>query len=235
MLRSKPFIRAALAAALFVSSLPLAAQQQQKYHLELEATPAAVFPYFGRFGKVELDAYAGGVRAEALWLNSFSRNGESSVTVINPLGRMYVDVPIEEIPFIVQRLAGTAAGIERVAIPTMGPVMNGKVGTVAATRHRLVYGDAAYIDIWMTKAVPENMQLRRIVDRLLAGISPGTAGVVSQLRGNPIHVELNFRRFKKVELLKLKKLTMAADDEKDALTLGSLYVRASILEKLFND
>ena len=46
-------------------------------------------------------------------------------------------------------------------------------------------------------------------------------------------MELNFRRFKKVQLLKLKKLTMSADDEKDALTLGPMYVRAAVLEKVF--
>ena len=40
----------------------------------LEASPAAAFPYLGKFGNVELHVYAGGVRAEALWLNSFSRN-----------------------------------------------------------------------------------------------------------------------------------------------------------------
>lgn len=230
---SKNFTRAALVAALFVS-LPLAAQRKA-YHLELEAAPAAVFPYFGKFGTVELHAYAGGVRAEALWLNSFSRTGESNVTVINPLGRMYVEMPIEEIPFVIQRIAGTAAGVERAAIPNMGPAVKGKVGTIAATRHRLVYGENAWIDVWMTDAVPENMQLRRITDRLIAGVSPGTAGVVANLRGNPILVELNFRRFKNVQLLKLKKLSMTADDEKDALTLGSLYMRASVLEKLFKD
>jgi hypothetical protein len=50
----------------------------------------------------------------------------------------------------------------------------------------------------------------------------------------PIHVEMNFRRFKKVTLVRLKKLTFNADDEADALTRGALYVRASLLEKLFS-
>ncbi|HYR27390.1 MAG TPA: hypothetical protein VEU30_02935, partial [Thermoanaerobaculia bacterium] len=72
-----------------------------------------------------------------------------------------------------------------------------------------------------------------IVNQLLEGISPGTASVASKLSGTPVYVELNFRRFKKVPLVKLKKVTMSADDEKDALTLGSLYVRASVLEKIF--
>ena len=221
---------AAFAAALFVS-LPLLAAQP--YHLELEASPAAVFPYLGKFGDVELHVYSGGVRAEALWLNSFSKNGAKDVTVMNPLGRMYVEVPIEEISPILTRLAGKEAGVERSAEPSMGPTLHGKVGTLAATRHRLVYGPDAYIDVWTTKAVPENAQLKRIVNQLLHGISPGTAKVAAKLAGTPLYVELNFRRFKKVPLLKLKKLTMSADDEEDALTRGPLYVRASVLEKIF--
>jgi len=225
------FRRAALAAALFVSASVFAAQP---YHLELEASPAAVFPYLGKFGDVELHVYAGGVRAEALWLNSFSKNGAADVTVVNPLGRMYVDVPVKEIAPILSRLAGNDAKVERAAAPTLGPAMQGKVGALTATRHRLMYGPAAYIDVWMTSAVPENPQLRRIVNGLLEGISPGTAKVASKLSGTPVYVELNFRRFKKVPLVKLKKLTMSADDEADALTLGSLYVRASVLEKIFD-
>lgn len=225
MPRSK-FFRAAFTAALFLS-LPLFAAQP--YHLELEASPAAVFPYLGKFGDVELHVYAGGVRVEALWLNGFSRNGAADVTVMNPLGRMYVDVPIREIAPKLSRLAGD---VERAAEPTLGPAMKGKVGGLDATRHRLIYG-AAWIDVWTTSAIPENAQLRRIVHGFLEGISPGTARVASKLGGTPIYVELNFRRFKNVPLLKLKKLVFSADDEEDALEVGPMYVRASVLEKLF--
>lgn len=222
--------RAALTAALLVS-LPLFASQP--YHLELEASPAAVFPYLGKFGNVELHVYAGGVRAEALWLNSFSRNGAADVTVLNPLGRMYVEVPVAEIAPILRKLAGDQGSVERRAAATLAKPVRGRVGTHAATRHRLVYGPAAWIDVWTADALPENAQLRRIVNGLLEGISPNTARVASDIRGTPIYVELNFRRFKKVPLLKVKKLTMSADDEEDALTRGMLYVRAGVLEKLF--
>jgi hypothetical protein len=212
-------------------SAPLFAAQP--YHLELEASPGAVFPYLGKFGNVELHVYAGGVRAEALWLNSFSRNGAADVTVMNPLGRTYIEVPVAEIAPILQKLAGAAFAPERGLPPSLGPQTKGKVGSIEATRYRLVYGPQAYVDVWTTSKVPENQQLRRIVNALLQGISPGTARVASTLPGTPVHVELNFRRYKKVQLLTLKKLTMSADDEEDALTRGPLYVRASVLEKLW--
>lgn len=224
------FTRAALAAALVVS-LPLFAQQPQAYHLELEASPGAVFPYLGKFGDVDLHVYAGGVRADAFWLDSFSRNGTPTVTVANPLGRMYVDVPITDIAPLLRKLAGNEGKVEQGAgAPILGKPIQGKVGAVAATRNRLYYGPTAYIDVWTTTAIPQNPQLRRIINALLEGIAPGTAKVAATLKGTPVYVELNFRRFRKVELVRLKKLTMSADDEADALKLGPLYIRAGVLD-----
>lgn len=207
-----------------------------RYHLELEANPAAAFPSLSRFGtSIELHVYPSGVRSEALWLNAFSKNGAPAVTVANPLGRMYVDVPVAEIAPLLRRLAGADGGVERMSVPTRGPITKGKVSGIDATRHRLVYGPAAWIDVWTTTAIPENPQLRRISERLVEGISPGTAKLARAIPGTPVHVELNFRRFKKVALLKVKKLTLnvTAEDEKDALELGPVYMRAPLLERLF--
>jgi hypothetical protein len=213
--------------------LATAAHAAKPYHLELEATPEAVFPYLGRFGKVDLHVYAGGVRGEALWLHGFSRNGEEAVTVANPLARMYVDVQVAEISSILTKLAGDHAGVERGAQPKLGSAMKGQVKGINATRHRLVYGREAWVDVWTTDVIPPNAQMRTLVNNIVSGISPGTAAVASKLPGTPVYVELNFRRYKKVPIVRLKKLTFAADDEEDALTLGSLYVRAGLLEKLF--
>lgn len=216
--------------------LSLPASAARRYHLELEATPAAVFPYLGRFGTVEVHAYASGVRAEALWLDSFSKNGSSVVTVVNPLARMYVEVPVAEIAPILQRLAGAAGAVERGAAPQRGPSTRGKVAGIDATRHRLVYGPNAWIDYWTTDALPENPQLRRVAEQLVRGVSPGTANVARTISGTPVHVELNFRRFRKVTLLKVKKLTfeVGAEEEKEALELGPMYVRAPLLERLLD-
>ncbi|HYK01390.1 MAG TPA: hypothetical protein VE974_06515 [Thermoanaerobaculia bacterium] len=210
-----------------------AAHAAKPYHLELEATPEAVFPWLGRFGKVDLHVYAGGVRGEALWLHGFSRNGEKAVTVANPLARMYVDVQTNEIASILTKLAGDSAGVERKAKPKLGPSMKGQVKGINATRHRIIYGRDAFIDVWTTDVIPPNAQLRLLVTNVVRGISPGTAALASKLPGTPVYVELNFRRYKKVPIVRLKKLTFAPEDEEDALTLGSLYVRAGLLEKLF--
>ncbi|MFP5247186.1 MAG: hypothetical protein ACLGH0_10870, partial [Thermoanaerobaculia bacterium] len=115
----------ALVLALALSAPALAAPAKP-YHLELELTPEAAFPYLGKFGTVDLHVYAGGVRGEALWLHGFSRNGAPSVTVANPLARMYVDVATAEIEPILAKLAGDEAGQERLAKPAVGPKMSGK-------------------------------------------------------------------------------------------------------------
>jgi hypothetical protein len=223
-----------LALFVIVFALPLFAAAATPYHLELEATPQAAFPYLGRFGTVDLHVYDGGVSAKALWLSGFSRNGDRSVTIANPLGRMYVEIPIGDIAPSLSRLAGRDSSVERQARPTMGPALRGTVKGVAATRHRLLYGPSAWIDVWTTDVIPPNTQLRELVAEAVSGISPGTGAVARRLPGTPIYVELNFRRFKKVPLVKLKKLTFAAEDEASALELGSFYVRAGVLEKIFD-
>jgi len=203
--------------------LALPARAAQPYHLELEAQPAAVFPYLRTFGSVDLHVYAGGVRAEAAWTSGFSRNGDAAVTVLNPVSRTHVAMPLRDISSTLLKLAGASGALERSLAPILGPETRGTVGGIVATRHRLVYGPGGWIDVWTTDAVAENPQYRAIVDELLRGISPGTAKVARTIRGTPIYVELNFRRFPKVQLLKLKKLTYAADDEADALKLPAFY------------
>lgn len=219
-----------LVLVVLISSAAVAAP----YHLELEATPEAVFPYLGRFGKVELHVYEGGVRADSLWLDAFSRNNSASVTVVNPIARMYVDVQVDEIATILTKLAGAAGAIERNAVAFEGPKLGGEVKGVRATRHRFVYGPEAWIDVWTTDVIPPNRQMQRIVAQIASGISPSTGALAAKLTGTPVYVEMNFRRFQKVTLVRMKKLVYAAEDEEDALTRGRLYVRASMLEKLLN-
>ena len=203
--------------------LALPARAAQPYHLELEAQPAAAFPYLRSFGSVDVHVYAGGVRAKAAWTSGFARNGDAAVTVLNPVSRTHVALPLPDISSTLMKLAGGAGALERSLAPIPGPTMKGTVRGIAATRHRLIYGPTGWIDVWTTDVIPENPQYRAVVDQLVTGISPGTAKVARTIRGTPIYVELNFRRFRKIQLLKLKKLTFAADDEADALKLPPFY------------
>jgi hypothetical protein len=215
---------------LLLVAAPLSAATRP-YHLELEANPAAAFPFLGKFGGVTLHVYGGGVRAETVWLNGFSRNGMPAVTVMNPFGRMYTDVPVSEISTVIGKLGGDPSA--RLASGVLQPPMAGKVRGIDAQRYRIVYGPQAWIDIWTTSAVPENRQLRLIVDEFVSGISPATAGVARRIPGTPVYVELNFRRFKKLPILRLKSLPFENAGEEDALKVGPIYMKAPLLDAIW--
>ena len=214
-----------------IAALFLFATSVRAYHLELEAQPAAVFPLFAKFGTIDIHVYDGGVRADTMWLDAFSRNGSDSITVMNPIVRLYGDMPIASIDGIIDRL-GSIGETERSAVATLASRSEGKVGPLKATRHRLVYGEA-YIDYWTTMQIPENPQLRRIVNELIAVVSPGTAATAKNIKGTPVYVELNFRRFKKVALVKLKRLTPGRADEAEGLSVGSYYLKAPMVDALW--
>lgn len=220
-----------IVAALFIFASPLLAAERP-YHLQLEARPAAAFPYLSKFGMVKIDVYGGGVRAETFWLNGFSRNGAQTITVENPLARMYSDVPIKQIASLLTKLGSVAGSVESGAAPETVKPLKGKVSGITATRHRLEFGPMAYVDYWTTDVVPENPQLRRIANELVNAISPGTAKVASAIPGTPLYVELNFRRFQKVVLLRTKKLTMDNASEKDDLQVGSFYFKAPLIDAI---
>ncbi|HEY6138442.1 MAG TPA: hypothetical protein VI670_11825 [Thermoanaerobaculia bacterium] len=207
-----------LAAALLLFALPLVAQP---YHLTLEANPAAPFPFLGKFGTVTLDVYPGGVRAETLLMNAFSRNGAAAITVENPLSRIATNEPIAGIAPALRKLG--RSDVAEVPAPLLGPELAGKVGSVPARRYRLVYGPAAWIDVWTATAIPPNPQLRTIVEQFVAGLAPGTAAALRSIPGTPLYVELNFRRFHKLPLLRLKSFVPNSDGEEEALRVGRLY------------
>jgi hypothetical protein len=212
----------ALLPALLLFALPLVAAQP--YHLTLEANPAAPFPFLGKFGTVTIDVYPGGVRAETLLLNGFSRNGARTITVENSVTRMYTKEPVAGIASALQALG--RVDVETSSVPTRGPELVGKVGSIDARRYRLIYGPQGWIDIWTTTAIPANPQFRTLVDEFLRGIAPGAAVAMRTIPGAPLYVELNFRRFHKLPLLRLKSLVMNSDGEAKALDVGRLYFPA---------
>lgn len=232
MQRSKAAAKLLLLTIVAAASFPMlaATPAPRPYHLTLEADPAAPFPFLSRFGRTTLHVYSGGVRAETLWLNGFSPAGSSVITVENPFGRMYTEVPVANLSSIVGKMAGSEL---RSATPTLATPMAGRVGELAATRYRLIYGPAAYIDIWSTHAIPENTQFRMIVTQFVGGISAGTAALAKTIPGTPVYVELNFRRFKKLQLLHLRSLTYDNSGEADALKVGSFMMHASLLDNLW--
>ena len=68
---------------------------------------------------------------------------------------------------------------------------------------------------------------------LVNGISPKTAASMRAIPGTPVHVELNFRRYKKLTLLELKTIRFDNAGEQDALKVGKLYFKAPFLDAVW--
>jgi len=209
-----------------------AAQPTPKYHLQLQANGAAPFPYLARFGTFNIDVYNGGLHVDTFWLNAFSRNDSNDITVLNPLARMYVDMPVRDIAAMLARLGGAGRKDASRSVPPLAAPLEGKVKDVVATRYRMIYGPEAWIDIWTTTAIPENPQLRRLINEIVGSISPTTLATAKTIPGTPLYVELNFSHYKKLPILKLKSLTFDDAGESDALSVGSLYVKAPLADAI---
>jgi hypothetical protein len=104
---------------------------------------------------------------------------------------------------------------------------------IPARRYRLSYGPEAWIDIWTTDTIPENPQLRAVISEFVRGISPATEAAIGTIRGMPLYVELNFRRYKKVPLVRLKRVTWNSAGQEDALKTGTLYFKAPLLDSIW--
>ena len=215
--------------AMFVATSVFASSA---YHLELQSAPAAVVPLLGKFGTMEIHVYDGGVRVESIWMNSFSRNGSSTVTLINPIARMYTEVPIDEFPTMIARVTGIRRSTEDEA-PKLLPPASGKVNGLDARRYRLSYSATDWMDIWTTSGVPENPQLRRIVGAFVTHFAPATAGPLARIPGNPIYVELNTVEHPKFPLLQFVSLKFDNAGETNALRVGKYYFKAPMLDAIW--
>jgi hypothetical protein len=217
-----------LAALLICCLVQPAYSAPRPYHLELDANLGAVFPKFGRFGNIRIHVYPAGVRADSSLLNAFSRNGERSLTVLKPMVRMYTDVTFSEMAAMIAAGTDEFEDVPRV----IGP-MAGKVGPLTAMRYRLQYNKTEWIDVWTTREVPVNAQFRLVIDAAIRGLSERSAALVRKIPGTPVYIELNFRGYKKVALLKLRRLTRNNAGETAALNLGNYYFRVPVLDAIW--
>ena len=208
----------------------LAAATVVPYHLQLEANPSAPFPLLNKFGAVTLHVYPAGVRADSMWLNGFSRDGET-VTVENPYTRMYTVVPVAQFAAALMRMADVEVN-EGGAPPVSGPIA-GKVGGMNAKRYRLIYGPEAWIDVWTSPSVPESAQLKGLVDGFVRGVAPQSADALRSIPGTPIYVEINFEHYKKMPLVWVKSFVANNAGQDQALRVGRFYFKVPLLDAIW--
>lgn len=189
-------------------------------------------PMLAKFGTIEVHVYPGGVRVESLAMDSFSRNGSSTITLLNPVARMYAEVPVNRFPGMFVSM-GVRRAADAADTPTLAPSIVGKVNGIAARRYRLLYSRTEWIDVWTTTIVPENPQLRKIIDEFVRTFGPGAAPLLRRIPGNPIYVEVNTQDHPHFPLVQLKSLLFDATGEGDALRVGAFYFRAPLIDAIW--
>ncbi|MHB0971271.1 MAG: hypothetical protein ACYC7A_12920 [Thermoanaerobaculia bacterium] len=236
-LRNLLFASALLAATAPLSAATAPSPQSRpapSYRLDLEVSPTAPFPFLKRFGDVDVSVFPKGVRAESSVVDAISRTGSSSVTVTHPVARLYAEVPVHEVRGILVHMGGGKSelfpGLPE--FPIEPKAVAGKVRGVDATRYRVVLGKNAWIDIWTTTTIPKNRQFDLLANQLVSAFSKSAAKTMTRIPGVPVFVEVNTSRFKKLVLLRMTQLQRSAQGETEALTVGSFYARAPLVQKL---
>lgn len=231
-----------LAAALLASTSPLRAGNAPSpqsrpapgYRLDLKVSPTAPFPFLKRFGDIDVSVFPKGVRAESSVVDAISRTGSSSVTVTHPVARLYADVPVQDVRGVLVRLGGGKGelfpGLQE--FPIEPNAVAGKVRGVNATRYRIVLGKNSWIDVWTTTTIPKNRQFDLLANQLVSAFSKSAAKTMSRIPGVPVFVEVNTSRFKKLVVLRMTQIQRSAQGESEALTVGSFYARAPLVQKL---
>lgn len=204
------------------------------YTLELEVIPTSS-SYLERFGTIDVTVYPGGVRAESLILNLFSRNGSSQVTLLSPISRLYTEVPVAETRNILLKLTNSQGEIVPglAEFPIDSKVVVGKVRGVPAKRYRILMEAGSYLDVWSTTAIPENQQFKRLQTEVVSAFSRPAANLVRKIPGMSIYIELNTEEHEKVPVLRLRSLVRSNEGESEALQRGRFYIKAPMVDLLW--
>lgn len=203
------------------------------YRLDLEIHPMAPFPFLGRFGKVDVSVFPDGISGDALWLRGYCKNGESTMRVANKISRMYADIPISSLRSMLLTMSRSDEEIMPALpeFPISPTVAGGRVSGIPAKRYRVILGES-WIDVWTTTAIPRHPQLDLILSTAISAVSKSAAGLLQRIPGTVVYVEMNTQRFKRVPIVRARKLVMSSEGEAEALELGRFYLKAPFADLL---
>lgn len=205
------------------------------WRVDLELTPGAALPFFGRFASADVSIYPEGMTASSTFLRAWIRNQAGAVRVEHVIARLYSDVPVSSIRPTLLSLAGVRDSV----IPSLNlrvdPPQKGKVRGLDAHRYRMRFTKQGYLDVWTTTVFPENQEFRRLQREFLTAVSPSAAAAAAKLPGTPVYVELNTPRHQKVVLLRLDKVVIDVprDEREKALSTGRVYAKAPFSDRFW--
>jgi hypothetical protein len=183
-------------------------------------------------GKIELTVFPAGIRGDSLFFSGFSKSGEEDLIVMSRLTRMYGRIPVDTVTRVLEeRLqpqeklnAGSyslsASGDERI------------IAGLSALHYRVHLGTGSHVDIWITEALEESEQFRRVVNQIIGALAAPIAPMLHALPGMPLEVTLHTRRFPDLELLAVERISLDGSRAPKSLKVGRFYLPAPF-QRLF--
>ncbi len=207
-----------LVVLLFVSATGV-----RRSHLQLQSNVAATFPLMKRFGAITVDVYPHGFRASSIWLRAFAVNERKTITIENPISRMYDEMPMSEVGNMVRMVGGHPMNV---GPPQQVVIAEGKVRGLPSHRYRLVYGANDFIDVWTTAALGPAPAFRAFIDAFVRAIAPASAAVLRKVPDTPIYVEVNMGQYRKLAIVSPRSIGYNVSGEAEALRVSPWMFRA---------
>ena len=211
-------------------------QPVRDYTLELTIRPVGDSPLIDRLGSVNLTVFPQGIHLDSTWLDGYSKRGTSTVVLKKPIARIYALMPLEGFRSVVRRMAGSDSEL----MPGLGNLTvdqkaRGKVSGMPATRHRIMLGEGAWVDVWTSDTIPHNSQLQRLTVEILSAVSEDAGRLSGQISGVPVFIQINTADHPKETILAIRSLRRSSAGAAEMLDVGSFYLRVSAAERLWAD
>lgn len=224
-----------LLSLLFAASAAPAADvpaPRDRYALQLEARPSAVFPFLDKLGRVDIAVYPQGVRADSLWLNGYLKAGSENVRIENPTLRLYTDASYSALRKLFLSLAPEDDVMKFGELPVTDTGRKGTIKGMAIRCHRIQLGKKAWIDVWTTQELRKSRPFHDLQMQVLTTISPDLARAAARIPGTPLHVVLNTSKYPETTLLTTKEVYRSSAGHEEALQTGRFFLRVPSIDRL---
>lgn len=212
----------------------IGAAASKDYRLVLWIQPVGDDALTQKLGKATLTVYPQGVKADSLWLDGFTRQGSSQLTLLKPIARLYAQVELSDFSDIIRRMAGSRDGlVGNIGTLRVGNPVNGKINKRAAKRFRISIDQQQWVDVWTAADLPENKQLKKLTSEVLEAVSDQLPPVLDKIEGTPILVRLHTDEYRDVDVLGFRSIRSSSRGHADDLQVGRFFLRATFAEKLW--
>lgn len=205
---------------------------RDRYTLELEARPSAVFPFLDKLGRIQILVYPEGVRADSLWLDGYLKAGSDQVRIENPALRLYTDSSYGALRTMFRSLAPEEKTAKFGDLPVRDTGRRGKIKNLPVQCHRIVLGKEAWIDVWTTEALKKSQPYHDLEMQILTTISPDLARAAAKIPGTRLHVVLNTKNHPETTLLATKEYLKSSAGHQEALQTGRFFLRAPSIDRI---